>query len=117
ETRIVQGQREGILPINACSNRLRRLPVGEVLDKLHDRHQRQPPGFEGGFSSVWIQGGKILVSIERSEFIVALKVEIALGKGRSGNAGGELGNGFNRLRTQGHGRFSWTARLPPFYPT
>ncbi len=43
ETRIRQCKTQQILPVDARADRLRRLTIGQVLPKLHDRHQREPP--------------------------------------------------------------------------
>src|SRR4029434_2360141 len=43
ETRVRQLETQQILPVDARADRLRRLAIGEVLPKLQDRHQRQPP--------------------------------------------------------------------------
>jgi HKD family nuclease len=43
ESRIRQFETQQILPVNARADRLRCLAIGQVLPKLHERHQREPP--------------------------------------------------------------------------
>src|SRR6266852_7775460 len=61
ETRIRQVETQQILPVNACADRLRRLAIGEVLPKLHDRHQREPPRGQARLPPRGKQGDKVLI--------------------------------------------------------
>src|SRR5205085_11872070 len=47
ESRIRQLETQQILPVDARADRLRRLAIRQMLPKLPNRHQRQPPRGQG----------------------------------------------------------------------
>jgi hypothetical protein len=90
-----------------------RLAVGQVLGELEDRHQRQPPGS---------QGGQPEQRVERRELLVGEgEVRMPLGEGGAGDAGGPIGDGGERLRAKRHGGLLMLghgeSRTPAYHPT
>lgn len=95
---ITQLQSQGVLPIDATAHRLGGLSIRESLQKLEDRHQRQPPGSLGGLPDRREQICKGLIGVDRPHFIAHRQVEIAFGKGRTRYADGFFGHWGNRHR-------------------
>ena len=81
KARIRQLEAQQILPVDARADRLRRLAICEVLPKLHDRHQRQPPRGQARVAPRREQGGKVLVLKDRPEGIPERQIRMAFGKG------------------------------------
>jgi hypothetical protein len=88
EARIRQCETQEILPVNARADRLRRLTIRQVLAKLHDRHQREPPRRQARVAPRGEQGGKVLVLKDSPERVPEGERGMAFGKGRTGHTGG-----------------------------
>jgi hypothetical protein len=67
ETRVGQLEPERILPIDPGPDRLRRLPVAQVLKELQHRHEGEAPGSETGLTALGVEGGKVLIPVELGE--------------------------------------------------
>src|SRR5881398_1355959 len=80
ETRIRQLETQQILPVDTCAYGLRRLAIGEVLPKLHDRHQRETPRGQARWAPRREQGRKVLVLKDGPEGITARERGMAFGK-------------------------------------
>jgi hypothetical protein len=66
EAGVLERQREGVRPVDPAPNRVGRLPVGEVLGELEDRHQGPPPGRRARAAVPGEQGGKRPILHERT---------------------------------------------------
>ena len=102
--RIRQLETQQILPVDARADRLRRLAIGEVLPKLHDRHQRQPPRGQARLPPQRKQGSKVLVLKDRPEGIPEREIGMAFGKGRTGHTGGFFRHRLDDVRVERHER-------------
>jgi hypothetical protein len=64
----VHGQLETqqILSVDARTDSLGRLAISQIFAKLHDCHQRQPPGGQAWLAPRREQGGKVFILKDRS---------------------------------------------------
>jgi hypothetical protein len=96
ESGIGQFQAEGVLPVDAAPDGVGGLAIGEALDVLEDRGQRQPGGRGGGLAPDGEEVSELVVVIERSEFISDAKAQRAFWEGGPGDALGLFGDGMSR---------------------
>ncbi len=73
EARIIQGQGQGIQPVNARAHTLSGLAIGQSLDGLQHRHQCQPPRGFCRPSPFGKQLGKVLIAIDGTKGIAQLR--------------------------------------------
>jgi hypothetical protein len=97
EAGIGQFQAKRVLPIDAAADGVGGLAIGEALDVLEDRGQRQPCGRGGGLAAGGEERGELLVVVERSEFIGDAEAKCAFGEGSLGDALGLFGDRMRRL--------------------
>src|SRR5262249_5438056 len=83
---------------------LRGLAIGEVLPKLHDRHQRQPPRRQARLAPRGEQGRKVLVLKDRPEGITEGEIGMAFGKGRTSHTGSLFRHRRDGVRVKRHAR-------------
>jgi hypothetical protein len=69
------------------ADRSGRLAIGQVLPKLYDRHQRQPPG-PARLTSGRVKRGKVLGLVKRAELVAQQHDHGTFGKGRAGQTDG-----------------------------
>ncbi|HEX9131852.1 MAG TPA: hypothetical protein VF844_06140 [Ktedonobacteraceae bacterium] len=79
EARLIQRQGQRIQPIDARAHRVGDLPIGQPLEGLQHRHQRQPPGGFCGPSPFGKQMGKLLIAVDRPQRVAQLRDHRALG--------------------------------------
>ncbi len=96
EPRVGQLQAQRLRPVNAASHRLGRLTVGQVLEDLEQRDQRQPPGCNRRLPPGLVEGGKPGVVVQNPDLIADPHQQGALAKGRPGHARRVLGNRIDR---------------------
>lgn len=87
EARIGEFERQRILPIDPGTDRVRCLPVREVLGELEDGHEGQPPRGGGGLAPRREQVREVRVLVEGVEVIPHAQVRGPEGKGSTGDAG------------------------------
>ena len=104
EPGILEFEGKSILPVNAALYRVGGLPVRKSFDKLHHGDKGQPPGWQGGLPFPGEEVGKLRVGEEGTEFVSHLEIEIAFGKGGTGNTRGFLWHRRDVVGLQGHGR-------------
>ena len=104
ESRIRQLETQQILPVDARADRLRRLAIRQMLPKLPNRHQRQPPRGQGWLAPRREQGGKVLVLKDGPEYITERERGMACGKGRMGHTGGFVRHRLDDVRVERHER-------------
>ena len=104
EARIGQLETQQILPVDARADGLGRLAIGQVFPKLHDRHQRQPPGGQARLAPRGEQGGKVLVLKDGPEGIPEGQIGMAFGKGGTGHTGGFFRHRLDDVRVERHDR-------------
>ena len=97
EAGIGQFQGEGVLPVDATTNGIGGLAIGESLDVLEDGGQGEPCGGGGRLSAVGEQRGELVVAVERPELIGDAEAERAFGEGGPGDALGLFGDRMRRL--------------------
>src|SRR5260370_19837528 len=103
EAGVDQFEPQRILPVNAAPYRLGRLPIREPFGKLHDRHQRQPPG-RFDWPTAWSeQIGELRIVVDAAEEVAHLDIHIPLRKRRAGDTDGLLRDRAHRGRMQRHG--------------
>ena len=73
-----------VLPIDAAADRLRRLPVGQVLRELQQRHQHQPPRRRRRLAADGEEGREELIPVDDAEFVADPDGHAALGEGGAG---------------------------------
>jgi len=95
-----QVQAEGVLPVDAGTDRIRCLPVRKVLGEREDRDQGQPPRRCGGLTTYGKQVREILVPGDSLEVVVHPGVGGAGGKGGAGDPGRFIGHRFWRVRAE-----------------
>src|SRR5262249_6755176 len=87
ETWVSQLKTQQVLPVDAGADRLRRLAIGEILPKLHDGHQRQPPRGQARSAPRREQGRKVVILKDGPEGIAEREIGMAFGKGGAGHTG------------------------------
>ena len=102
EARVRQLETQEILPVDTGSDRLGSLAIGQVLAKLHERHEGQPPRGQPRVAPCRKQRGKVLALENGAELITQRQIGMAFGKGGMGHQSGVLGNRANGLKAQGH---------------
>jgi hypothetical protein len=108
-----------IFPIDAAAHSFGRLVIGEPFRALQERHERQPPGREGGLSVRGEQPHKCLIREQRIQLIGHAQVPVPLGKRRVGDTGRFGWYGLDRHRAK-HGtppNESARPSLPPMHRT
>src|SRR5215472_3816961 len=105
---IGQLQAKYILPIDAGAHGIGRLPIGESLSVLHDGDQGQPPWGLGWLPTAQKELGKIVILVQRCEFISHLHPHVALGQDCMRDADGFFWESWDWLGMHGHG-------LPPCF--
>jgi len=88
------------LPVDAPAHRVGGLPVREVLGKLENGHQGQPPGRFGGPTSRRKQVREIGVLVDGSEVIPHPGVRGAGRKRGAGDPSRFFGDGLWRVRAE-----------------
>src|SRR5204863_7963993 len=78
------------------------LSVGEVLDKLHEGDECQPPGCPGRASSTGIDCGKVLIRKQRPQFLTHSEIDITAWECSFGDTLGQFRDRFDGLRTKRH---------------
>jgi hypothetical protein len=97
EAGIGQFQTEGVLPVDAITDGVGGLAVGEAFNVLEDRSHGEPSGGADGLSAGGEQRGELVVAVERSEFLGDAEAERAFGEGSTGDALGQFGDRMSRL--------------------
>src|SRR6266481_6451431 len=87
---------------DARADRLRRLTIGQVLPKRHNRHQRQPPRGQTRLAPRGEQGGKVLVLKDGPEGIPERERGMAFGKGGAGHTGSFFRHRRDDVRVERH---------------
>ena len=104
EARIGEIQTEGVLPIDSPAHSIGRLSIGQILQKLQHRYQRQPPWCRRRLASLGVQGGEQFVLVDRPQLVAEAENGIALGKGSPRDGRGIIGHRRNGLRLERHDR-------------
>jgi hypothetical protein len=102
KTLIAQLQAQGILPVNARPHGVCRLPVTQILGKLHHTHQRQLPRMQRRLPFAGVDQSEEVIGKEGAQFIADAHVHVATGKRGASNAGGLSGNRLQGITRQAH---------------
>ena len=100
EAGIGQFQTQGVLPVDATTDGIGGLAVGEALDVLEDGGQGEPSGGGGRLAAGGEQLGELVVAEERAKFLGDAEAKSALGEGGVGHASGLVGDRRVRLRVE-----------------
>ena len=103
DARIIQLEREQILPVDAATHGVGGLPIAQVLAELHQHDQRETPGRVGWAAASGIEIGEVGVLEHGTETVAQQQVGIAAPERGVRDAGGVFGHGRERLRTERHG--------------
>src|SRR3712207_2659943 len=113
KARIGQLQAEKILPVDSGPYSLGRLAVAQALAELHQRDERQSPGWIARLTLLRIEVGEVAIREDGSEFVAQGQIGTAFGEGGLRDADGLLGHGRDRvLRVERHDRASSSIRPP-----
>ena len=93
EAGVGQFQAEGVLPVDAAADGVGGLAIGQALDVLEDRGQREPGGRRGRLTAGGEEVGELVVAVERSEFVGDPETEGPLGEGGVSDTLGLFGDG------------------------
>src|SRR6266700_5467539 len=97
EPRIGEVQAQQIFPIDPSTHRICRLPIRQVLYKLHHVHEGQPPRCFGWLPFLGEQFRKMLIGVDASQDVAHLHGHIAFGISSTCYSGGFPRNGTDRL--------------------
>ena len=101
-----QFQSQGIFPVDAATDRLGRLPVGEAFDKLQDENQSESGRRKARLAAQVKQSCELLVLVERTEHIHEVAAKVAFGEGGASDTLGLRRNRVISLWVERHGEFS-----------
>ena len=105
ETGIGQRQAKCILPVYPAAHRVGGLPIGQAFHVLQHGSQGEPTRCFGWLAAAREQRGELTILVNRAERVRDKQVGGALGKCRTRNAAGFVGNCGRVLRVQRH----WSA--------
>src|SRR5947209_3905191 len=88
EVGIRQLEPERIVPVNAGTHGIGGLTVTQMLEKLENSHQSQPPWRKSGLSTLGIKRLEVLILVEVAELVTQSRHQRAFGKGRTGDPRG-----------------------------
>jgi len=94
---------ERVLPVDPRPHGLGGLAVGELLQKLQNRHQRQAPRREGGLAALRVEPAEVRIPVELAELVPQPHHDRSLGKGSASNTNGLGRDLADRLRMKTHG--------------
>jgi hypothetical protein len=86
EAAVVKRQAQHVLPVDAAADRLRRLPVGQPLRELEDRHQRHAPRRQARLAMGGEEIGELLVGEKLAQLIGQPEVRMVRGQRCAGDA-------------------------------
>jgi hypothetical protein len=92
EAWVRERQGEHVLPVDPAAHGVSRLPVGQALGELKQGDQGQAPRRFRGLAEAWEQVGEALVLEDGAEFVTQAEKHRAMRKGRTGDAGGLVGD-------------------------
>ncbi len=101
--RMVEREAEGILPVDAGTNRGGGLGIGEVFTGLHDGGEGKAMGGSGGVADDGIAGGEVAVLIDHAKVVAHLHPGGgAAAKDGASKRSGVLRDEIDDLRLKGH---------------
>ena len=106
EAGVGQLEPERVLPVNPGAHRVGRLPVAEVLKKLKDRDQGQPPWGERRLALVGIEPAEILVLVDDAELVAQPRHQGALRESGTGDPRGLVRDLADRFHMEGFTRLT-----------
>lgn len=77
KTTLIKWERERVFPVDPCPNRFGSLSITEILCKLHNANQDQPPGRHCGLPDFCIDTRKESIIIDIPQFITHLHADIS----------------------------------------
>src|SRR5262249_8070607 len=104
EPRVRQLQTQQVLPVDAGADCLRRLAISEMLPKLHDGYQREPPWGQARVPPGGDEGSQVFVLKDGPQDIAERQIRMAFGKGGAGHAGGFFRDRRDEVRVERHAR-------------